>query len=92
MRIVWFCEVKVNGHTRQGILCLHRCYLPKIRLLIGVLIDSANGDIYVDDYSVGLMREQMKVPMLCYLKGVYLHVYDYSQRFCTGLFVHADHK
>lgn len=81
MRTVWFCEVKVNKHTRQDILCLHRCYLQKIRLLIGVRIDSANGDFSLDDYSVGFMREQI---MLCYLRGVYLHVYEYSQHFCTG--------
>lgn len=78
MRIVWFWEVKGNKHTRQDILCLHRCYLQKMRLLTGGIIDSANGDFYLDDYSVGFMREQIRVPMLCYLRGVNLRVYGYT--------------
>lgn len=49
-------------------LCLHGCYLQKIRLLIGVLVDSANGDFYLDDYSVGFTRQQVRVAMLCYLR------------------------
>lgn len=49
-----------------------------MRLLTGVITDSANGDFYLDDYSVGFLREQIRVPMLCYLRGVNLRVYEYT--------------
>lgn len=51
---------------------------------MGALIDSANGDFHLDDYCVGFMRQQIRVPMLRYLRGVYLHVSEHSQHFCTG--------